>query len=414
MARVRPFRGVRYDPYKVKMADVVAPPYDIISPELREELLKRSPFNVVRLILPEGYRRAALLWRSWLEEGVLLREDRPCLYVLRDTFSTFGGRRMTRFGLLAEVRLEPPGEGKVFPHERTFPKVREDRLNLLRATGAQFSPVFGLYEEPEGEVEGLMKEVQAEPPLVDYEDGGVRRTLWRIPEGPVAFRISERLEAPPILIADGHHRYETALAYRKEYGGEGDGHEYVLMYLVDVRSSGPVVLPVHRIVLRAPVEEDEAFARLGRSFELSPSEDLARLWEEVERDGAFGLYRRGRLYRMRPMQEAEDALKDLPPFWRRVPAAVLQALALEGALGITPDMVRSGEHLRFTPDLWEAMRAVDEGEALMAFIVPPTEIEHVRMVAEAGEVMPHKSTYFHPKPPSGLVMREVRRPPCPR
>ena len=409
--RVRPFRGVRYDPHKVEIADVVAPPYDIISSELKEELLERSPFNVVRLILPEGYRRAALLWRSWLEEGVLLREEDPCLYVLRDTFE-LSGRRMTRFGLLAEVRLEPLGQGKVFPHERTFPKVTEDRLNLLRATGAQFSPIFGLYEEPE--VEGLMKEVQAEPPLVDYEDRGVRRTLWRVPEGPVASRISERLEAPSIFIADGHHRYETALAYREECGGEGDGHEYVLMYLVDMRSSGLVILPVHRVVLSAPVEEEEVLARLRRSFELSPSEDLARLREEVERDGVFGLYRRGRLYRMRPMQEAEDALKDLPPFWRRVPVAVLQALALEGALGITPDMMKSGEHLRFTPDLGKAMRAVDEGEALMAFIVPPTEIEHVRRVAEAGEVMPHKSTYFHPKPPSGLVMREVRRSPCPR
>lgn len=421
MARVRPFRGVRYDPKKVRdITDVVAPPYDVISPELQDELYRRSPFNVVRLILGKElpgddesenkYTRAARLWRRWLDEGILLREERPCLYVLRDVFSTPEGERVVRLGILAEVQLEPLGMGRVFPHERTFPRTKEDRLRLLRATKAQFNPIFAFYEESDGEVDGTIEAVQAEPPTVDFEEGGMRRTLWRITEGPRTRRISGLLADHPFFIADGHHRYETALAYREERQRAeegGDGHEYVFVYLVNLEASGLVILPVHRIVRKAPVVGREALQRLGEAFELVPSGDLGRLREEVEQDGGFGLYEKGKLYRMKLRKRAEDALKDIPPLWREVPVAVLQALALEEALGITSEMVRSGEYLAFTPDAKEAVRAVDQGEARMAFLVPSTRIEHVRRVAEAGEVMPHKATYFYPKLPSGLVMREV-------
>mgnify|MGYP000518811472 CR=1 FL=1 len=356
------------------------------------------------------YTRAVRLWRKWLDEGILVREKMPCLYVLRDIFSTPEGERVVRLGLLAEVRLEHLGVGRIFPHERTFPRIKEDRLKLLRATRAQFNPIFAFYEESDMKVDELLESVQATPPAADFEEDGVHRTLWRIPEGPDTRRISEILADRPFFIADGHHRYETALAYREERrrtGDEGDGYDYVFMYLVNLEASGLVILPVHRIVCKAPVMGKEAFRRLEEVFELVPIQNLDRLRKQIRQDYGFGLYEKGKLYWMRLRERAKDALKDIPPLWREVPVAVLQALALEGALGITSEMVRSGEYLSFTPDIQEAVATVDRGESQMAFLVPPTRIELVRRVAEAGEVMPHKATYFYPKLPSGLVMREV-------
>ena len=353
------------------LEDLVAPPHDVISPEQRERLLARSPYNVVRLIRPDDPEDAAEALAGWREEGILVRDASPAVWLLAEDFLGADGRPHTRRALVARIRLHPYSDGVVLPHERTFGSSRETRLRLLRATRTKLSPILLLHEGPPADAEGLGA------PEVEAMREGVRSRLWRI-DPDAAGRLVEAIR-PPIIIADGHHRYDAALRFRAESGTEETA--YVLAALVSRADDGLVVFPTHRLA-GPPVPE------LNGGVRTSPLEDgaaaaLARLAEVPRDHPAYALLR------------AEGAvLAETDPV----------APGVVGALDTTAVDRLPLTDVRFTPSAEEAERAVRQGAAAAAFLVRAPRIEQVEEVALAGETMPEKSTYFFPKLTSGLLM----------
>jgi uncharacterized protein (DUF1015 family) len=401
MAVVSAFPGLRYDPARVgPLAAVVAPPYDVISPAEQAALYARSPYNAVRLILPrEGDRAAAAArtLREWIEARVLVTDAEPALYLYSQRFTVPDGRALVRDGVICRLRLEEFSSGVVRPHERTFAGPKADRLALMRATGAYLSPIFGLYARPGERLRELVGPLGA--PALDVTDPtGCGHVLWRVTDRAAIDRCREALAPETIYIADGHHRYETGLAYRDELGGAG-ASAWIMACLVNMAEEGLVILPTHRL-LRAPRRLDSAAlaGALEGAFAVEP---LGATGPRPA--GAIDLVLPDRRLRLRPTAGAAARLAHLPPVIRRLDVAVLRD-ALLVPLGIRPD------ELAFTHDDAEAARAVASGEATAAFLVNPPSMEAVRAVSHAGEVMPEKSTYFYPKLADGLVMDLVGPP----
>jgi uncharacterized protein (DUF1015 family) len=380
------------------MAAVVAPPYDVISPAEQAALYERSPYNAVRLILPRDADRAAAsahALRTWLEAGVLAADAEPSLYVYSQRFVLGDGRWLVRDGVICRLRLENFASGIVRPHERTFPGPKADRLALMRATGAYLSPIFGLYARPREPVRALVGPLGT--PLVDVVDaGGCGHTLWGVTDAAAVARFRAALANETVYIADGHHRYETGLAYRDELGGAG-ASAWIMACLVNMEEPGLVILPTHRLV-RAPrrIEAAALSAALDGAFASEP------LGASPRPDGAIDLVLLDRRLRLRPTG-ALARLAHLSPAIRALDVAVLRD-GLLVPLGIRPD------ELAFTHDDAEAQAAVASGEATAAFLVNPPSMATVRAVCHAGEVMPEKSTYFYPKLADGLVLDLVGPP----
>jgi uncharacterized protein (DUF1015 family) len=355
MAEVKPFRAVRYGERAGRLDALVAPPYDVISPEERERFQARSPYNVVRLTLPDDEAEAGRLWSRWLDEGVLTGDHEPACWWLSQDYVGPDGVERTREGLVAALRAEPYENRVVLPHERTHRGPKEGRLRLLRAVQAQVEPLFFLYEGPPP-----AERPKREPDL-RVED----TRLWRIDSGGVAEAFADR----QLLIADGHHRYETALAYNQEAGTPESA--YVLAVLVSLDDPGLMIFPTHRVFADEPVEPLPADERLPDA-----EHALAALDELPRERAAAVVYRRGR---------AE--------------------LAVDGEGELDVRLVDRLGHagISYTPDWREAVSAVDAGEAAVAVLMRPTRIEDVFAVAQRGETMPQKSTYFYPKLVSGLL-----------
>ena len=435
MPEIRPFRALRYVPDAVgDIAAVVAPPYDVVGADEQARLLARHPKNVIRLDLPatepgdsEGdrYRRAARSLAAWRSDGTLHKDRRPALYVYEQVYRVPGTDvERTQRGFFARLRLEPFGAGSgVLPHERTLAGPREDRYRLLRATGVNTSPVVGLYEAPADDgASAVLTSVAARPPATDVTDeDGVRHRLWVIEaEGPDAEGVGSLVAATcagPITIADGHHRYETALRYRDERRmsrscEEDPAFDYLLMLFLAADPDALTVLPTHRIV-RGLADEGLAglAGRLGELFEARPAErsELERTFGSVLSAGGggrFGLWTRdgGWLLRARadalapPGDRGGDAVRGLD--------VVLLGAALERLWGIDAAAIASGERIAYTKSAAEAIERVDSGSngADAAFLLEPTPVRSIVEVAAAGDVMPQKSTYFYPKALTGLVI----------
>lgn len=358
---LKPFRALRYDVGAAgPLDDLVAPPYDVLTPELHAELLARSPWNAIRLIRPEQAEDAARALVEWQERGVLVRERAPSLWVLEEDFTGPDGVRRTRRGIVGRIRLEPYSAGVVLPHEGTFAAPKRGRLELLRATRTKTSPVLLLFEgsapAPEGD------------PLLTAELSGVVSRLWRIDDpDPLVSALGG-----PLLIADGHHRYETALRFHEEEGGEETA--YVLAALVGKEDAGLQIFPTHRLAGGAVPELDGRFRRTPLQ---GPEEARAAL-AGVERDhAAFVLVRR----------EGVELVED--------PAVRLDTALVDGL---------PLERVGYTASADDAERAVAEGEAAAAFLVRAPTVEQVEACARAGERMPPKSTYFFPKLTCGLLL----------
>ncbi|MGZ4282078.1 MAG: DUF1015 family protein [Gaiellaceae bacterium] len=354
MAVVKPFRAVRYGEPAGPLEALVALPYDVISPEQREQFAARSPHNVVHLTLPEDEAAAGRLWREWRGDGVLTDEPEPGYWWLSQDYVGPDGVARTREGLVAALRAEPYENRVVLPHERTHRGPKEGRLRLLRETRAQLEPLFFLYE---GEPPAARPE--REP---DLEVEGAR--LWRLPEDGIEAALADR----QLLIADGHHRYETALAYHDEAGTPESA--YVLAVLVSLDDPGLMIFPTHRVFEREPGEELPTEERLP-----DPASALQALEQVPLGRAAAVLYRNG---------GAELAVDG-----DELDVSLVDRLGHDG--------------ISYTPDWHEAVRAVDSGEAAVAVLMRPTRIEDVFAVAERGETMPQKSTYFYPKLVSGLL-----------
>jgi uncharacterized protein (DUF1015 family) len=403
VAVVAPLRGLRYDPARVgDPGAVLAPPYDVISPAERDALYARSPYNVVRLILPRDADRAAAAaatLRTWIEARVLVPDPAPAMYLYSQTFALPDGTRRRRDGVLCRLRLEDFAGGVVRPHERTLPGPKADRLALLRATGANLSPIFGLFARRGERVRDLVGAAAAAPAVADVPDlAGARHELRPVTDPAAHGRVAAALAEEAIVIADGHHRYETALAYRDERGAEPS--RWVLACLANMEEDGVVILPTHRLVpppLRLAPAALEAALREDFTVASRPA-------DRPRRDGEIDCVMPDRRLRLAPEAGARARLAALPPAVRALDVALLHRAVLEPRLGV------DAEGLAFTHDDAEAVAAVARGTAAAAFLVNPPSIAQVRAVCGAGELMPEKSTYFFPKLATGLVFQLVGPP----
>jgi uncharacterized protein (DUF1015 family) len=399
MAVVQPLAGVHYDPARVgDIGLVLAPPYDVISPAEQIALRARSSYNVIRLILPEEAdrgRAAARCLAEWLERGVLVRDPTPAVYLYSQQFVLADGSSHRRDGIICRLQLEDFSRGIVRPHERTLEGPKADRLAILRATGANLSPIFGLYSRPGEPARALAGGDALGEPLFDV--GGWHR-LWRITDAGVIARVQAALADQMIVIADGHHRYETALAYRDAQPGN-EAARFVLAYLANMEEEGVVILPTHRLVC-GPLRIGPAALedRLRELFRVGPLPARPRAAGEID---CVLADRRLRLV-ARPAAAAH--LDAFPPAVRGLDVVRLQGAVLTPLLGVGP------EDLEFTHDDGEAIDAVEQGRATAAFLLNPPSMADLRAVCVAGEVMPQKSTYFFPKLASGLVFNLVGPP----
>jgi uncharacterized protein (DUF1015 family) len=402
MADVRPFRALHYD--RSVLADVVAPPYDVIDPEQRAALKRRSEHNVVEIDLPQGddpYAHAADVFARWREEDVLTRDDETAFWVLTQDYTGPDGNRYTRSGFFARVRVEDYGPGRIRPHERTHPGPKEDRLNLTRATKANLSPIFVLHDGP------MPIAVPDEEPFgeVTDEDGTTHR-LWRVPAG-------EGFDLGELLIADGHHRYETARVYADEIGGEGP-HRYVLACLVSLEDPGLTVFPTHRLLteLTDPARQEALRDALLRDWEVERIE-IDDLEPGVGGDGSVRLgyidshHQQAFRLTLSDQATADAALPDASEAYRTLDTAVLEALILKGPLEMTDDDISHFNGLDYSRSFAEARDRITTRDVSAAFFMGATPVGHIRAVAAAGEVMPPKSTYFFPKVLTGMVLHPL-------
>jgi uncharacterized protein (DUF1015 family) len=421
MADVQAFRALRYDLGVVgSLQSVIAPPYDVIDPEQRAALAARSPHNVVNIDLPQAplggdaYEEAARLLDLWKRQGAVVRDAEPALWALQQDYTGPDGRQLTRRGIFARVRVEEYGPGKIRPHERTHPGPKEDRLRLTRATRANLSPIFSLYDDPANAAWGAVSGfTTAEDPWgVATDADGTLNKLWRISDGAAIARVKMTLGDTELLIADGHHRYETARVYAEEIGGEGD-HRYVLMCLVALQDPGLTIFPTHRLLnqVKDPAIQQKLGAYLRERFEVTPIEPEAL--RPPDGDGPLTMgyidsfHQQAYRLVLKDQADADAALADYPEPYRHLDTAVLEALIFKGVLGMTEDDIAHLDGLGYSRTDEEALQLVRSKEYDCAFFLRGSPVKQVQEIAAAGVNMPPKSTFFYPKVPTGLMFNPL-------
>jgi uncharacterized protein (DUF1015 family) len=416
MAEVKPLLALHYSLGAIpSLADVTAPPYDVIDAGQRAALLARSPLNVVEIDLPrvpgesDPYDHAAETLEAWTLQGVLTGDHEPAIWALTQRFTGPDGTRRTRRGFLARVRVTDYGPGLVRPHERTHPGPREDRLRLTRATRHNLSPIFALH--PGTVWPSIEPHLPGEPWSEVVDADGTEHRVWRITDPAVNDSIAAGLAEAELLIADGHHRYETARAYAEEIGGDGP-HRYTLMGLVSLEDPGLTVFGTHRLLDgldRDALERLDADIREHFDIEEVDPGDLDPAG--AEGTGVFGYIgaRSGRplRLRMRDATAVDATLEGRSQAYRRLDAAILEELVLKRSLGMSAQDIAAKRGLGYANTVEEVRRLLDDDSYQAAFLVRPTPIEQVREVAAAGETMPPKSTYFFPKLLTGLVFNPL-------
>jgi uncharacterized protein (DUF1015 family) len=417
MADIQPLRALHYDQSLVgSLADVTSPPYDVIDAQQREELLKRSPFNVVAVDLPKGepdpYASAGELFEAWQLQGAVVRDPEPSLWAHTQTYTGPDGEVRTRRGFFCRVRIEGYGPGRVRPHERTHPGPKEDRLRLMRATRANLSPIFSLFSDPEGAAWRALEPITAGTPWGEVSDAdGTTHRLWRTSEPETIATVQAATRDVELLIADGHHRYETANTYAEEPGGDGE-HRYVLMCLVALEDPGLTVFPTHRLVRGLDRERQEALRDvIRRDFEVAevPLERIAPEAGSGPLQLGYIDSHHQQAYRLtlRDQAIADAALPDFSEAYRGLDTGVLEALLLKGALGLSDEDISHFNGLFYARGTEEALEMVRSGEYDAAFLMRPTPVAQVRDVAASGENMPPKSTFFYPKLLTGLLFNPL-------
>jgi uncharacterized protein (DUF1015 family) len=420
MADVQPLRALHYDPAVVgSLQAVVSPPYDVIDPEQRAALAERSPYNVVRIDLPEAerdgedpYAHAAELLERWRTDGAVVRDEAPAIWALVQDYVAPDGSARTRRGLFSRVRVEDYGPGRIRPHERTHPGPREDRLRLTRATKANLSPIFSLYSDPAGAAWAAVEPALAEPPLAELtDDEATTHRLWRVADAAAIASVQDALRDVELLIADGHHRYETARVYAGEIGGEGD-HRYVLMCLVALEDPGLTVFPTHRLISGTTSATQEALANVLREhFDIAPIEHAELRPPDGDGPLAMGyidsFFKRAFRLTLRDPAVADRALDGQPTPYRRLDTALLEALVLKGPLALTDDDIDHMRGLGYARSDDEALRLVLTGAYDAAFFLRATPVAQIQEVAATGVNMPPKTTYFYPKIPTGLLFNPL-------
>ncbi len=442
MLTIAPFKGLTYNFNDSKdISRLVAPPYDVISPEEQRQYYQADPHNVIRLILGEKrtgdsdwdnrYTRAADDFQRWQSNRTLIRSAHPCLYLTAMTYNPGNGMPMrTRWGIIALARIEDEGSGVILPHERTFSAHKEDRLKLFRACGAQFSQIFGLYDDRENVVLNACRESADLTPQMDFQLlDGTRHRLWILEDPRLFSRVARSMREKTIFIADGHHRYETSRNYRNimrsRHGRKpaDKAYEFVMMYLSNMRDEGLTILPSHRMVKRVPGFSEEAFVEKAKqwfditSFSVSPNGMVKEyetyknaLWEAGQNRTSFAFFLHGsdqwRLLSLKEGMKGEMGM-ELHDSLKKLDVVVLSRLGFQKCLGFTREGLDDDEIFQYQSDTSQALSSVASGEYQMMFMLNATKIEHVTEVAENGLVMPRKSTFFYPKVLTGLVLNKI-------
>lgn len=423
MAEIKPFKGLRFRTEKAgRIEELVCPPYDIISEEQRQAYLKENPCNIIRLELPKGenpYQTAGETLEAWMKEGILARDDKDSIYIYEEEF-TVGGVTRSFKGCIVRVKLEEFSKGIVLPHEETLSKAKEDRFNLMKATNCNFSQIYSLFMDEQHEVTARLDSLSKEKPLNELTDTeGVTHRLWAVTDETEIGLLCRAFTDKKLYIADGHHRYETALNYRNycHENGFGNGSEdYVMMMLVDMEHPGLLVLPTHRIVRGlAQFDAEAAMEKCRAYFDVTPYADAASMETTLTKEyqagkKAFAFYTGKGGYQLLVLKD-EKAVSGLLPeksaSYCGLDVSVLHTLVLERIFGIDAENMAKQINLTYVKKLDDALAAVDNGSANCAFILNPTKVTEIRDVAAAGEKMPQKSTYFYPKLITGLVMNEI-------
>ncbi len=438
MAEIQPFRGIRYNSNKIKLEEVITEPYDRIPSSLQEEYYRRNPYNVVRIILgkdddpehPEKdrYQRAKIYLDQWQEKGILVRENKEALYIYEQEFEVLGEKKKRR-GLISRVRLEEFSSKKVLPHERTFPKHKADRLNLLRATNTNTGQIFLLYKDDDRRVSQALEKALSSAELgADVQDeDSFRHRLWIIKDKEAIQNIQEAMADKVLIIADGHHRYETSLNYLKEKLDqlkEVKGNEpfhYIMMTLFRMDDAGLVILPTYRLVRGLDKLSGESFREIfSRYFDIQEMDAQAPSEKGVPEDilnqvnsepHTFAAY-------VAPLKKffvlrlkSEDILdkeinQDKSKQWKRLNVAILHSLIIDKLEPLSSSFSLE-ENVSYIRNLEEGLGKVLDGEFQMIFLLRPSSLSQIREVVENGELMPQKSTDFFPKLKSGLVMNPL-------
>ena len=437
MARIYPFRAWRYNPSAVRLEDTVTQPYDKISPAMQQAYYQRSPFNLVRIILglPElfdaergesVYTRAARDLKAWREQGILVQEKDPCVYAYAQRFKVPGTEIVKeRRGFIALGKLHEYAEQVVFRHEQTLSKPKGDRLNLLKATHAHFGQIFMLYSDPAGSVEKILYDGNGPAEAEVTDEYGVLHSIWRVSDPATIRLLASAMDDKKLIIADGHHRYETALNYAKEHiPSSGTLPEFgatglpqppypeaaVMMTFVNMDSDGLVILPTHRVVHSLKGFDSAAFLRAAEQFftvEALPVADATDYIKTLaaQQGTAFVAVTRPGSFLLRSKPAAVNAaLADLPERQRQLDLSALHSIILDRLLGLDEGKVREQTNIRYLRDAAEAVDQPRRGEADICFLTNPVTMEQLREVAFAGDVMPQKSTDFFPKLLSGLTI----------
>jgi len=414
---IKPFKAIIYNEKKVAIAKVVAPPYDVISPAMQDKLYRKHQNNVVRLILGKinkadddsnnRYTRAAKSFSDWLDKGVLIPDEKESIYIYSQGYR-HEGKYVERPGFISLMELELSGSKKVLPHENTLKAPKADRLNLMRSVKANLSPIFLLYEDDKNEIGGILKNAMKIEPFIDTKIDGVRNRVWRLSRVPAIERIRSAMSAKDIFIADGHHRYETARNYANETGSEGA--KYTLAYFCKLDDDSLTVFPTHRLIKDiGPLKAEDILAKLKKFFDIKEFYSAKKCIEALKylkKDHAFGMYLgRGRYYCLRLKEDdtAEAFMGEGSKDWKSLDVSILHKFIIQNILAIRDE----DDNIEFVKDAGEAVRAVDRGKFKIAFLLNPTRVSQVKKVAEHGEKMPRKATFFYPKPLSGLVIRKI-------
>ena len=427
MIEVIPFHGLLYDTATHPLIEVTAPPYDVIPPALQESLYQKNPHNIVRLILGKEfstdsemdnrYIRASKTFRQWQEEGVLVRDSQPGFYLYSQEYE-FEGGQFCRTGFFARVKTEAFSKGNILPHEFTLAKAKTDRTHLLNACHANFSPIFGLYSDPEGNIDSLLKDDGKLEPVSVIDDGSVVHRIWRLNNASVCQKISDRIRDKKIYIADGHHRYETALAFAEANQEKVEDCSHVMMFLTNMDSDSMSIFPIHRVAKSPqPFDRESFLQKVGEYFDIAPwsgplngTEVKSRLQELGNKQITFCTYMGKDHTFILTVKDPRNVLPLLdsnePKDMQILDVMQLHAILFRHILKIDTREIAGQQYVSYLVNSDEAMGLVDSGESDVAFFMNPTLIDQVRRLAEKGIRLPQKATFFYPKLLSGLVINK--------
>lgn len=446
MAEIQPFKASRFaHKFEGELQDMLTPPYDVISPDMQEELYQRHSYNLVRIDFgmqvqnddeaSNRYTRASRLWDFWIEEGAIATDPVPALYVYEQAFEVAGLGRKKRRGFFAAVKLKDFSEGGVRAHEHTFAGPKADRLNLMRATDTNMSPIFCVYDDNARVADKALAAAIAGLKPVETTIDGVTHRLWTVTDAGVIAAATQAMKPHELFIADGHHRYETSLNYRnemREKTGKKDGNQpfdHTLIFMANIHDEGLIILPTHRVFSAAALPDFDpgpALQKLTGAFDTTPLDiDLAdenkaaeaiaaKLAEAGKRAVSFGLVMPGRkpfLISLRPGTDASRLIpgEDKIPALKKLDVTILHSYIVHKLWLDSPPTELDDAEVSYVKEASDAIRMIREGGQAAAFILNPTRVDQVMQIAAAGARMPHKSTYFYPKLITGMVIRDMKR-----